>query len=115
MDGVLDFHEGPPFAMGLVATPQITGGALLLKYYTGTRKLASGGHGKDIGLRRVRIDLLSCGWQIKYTFSWNATFRHAIQKNKLPKKYRLVIRNQVDSIDLSPLIGKKPDIQAVEK
>jgi hypothetical protein len=25
--------------------------------------------GKDIGLRRVRIDLLSCGWQIKYTFS----------------------------------------------
>jgi hypothetical protein len=50
MDGVMDFHDGPSLAMGLVAPPQIAGGALLLQYYTGTRKLASGGHGKDIGL-----------------------------------------------------------------
>lgn len=25
--------------------------------------------GKDIGLRRVRIDLMSCDWQIELTFS----------------------------------------------
>jgi hypothetical protein len=46
MNGVMDFHDGPPFSMGLVIPQQIAGGVLLFQYYTNTWNLTSGGHGK---------------------------------------------------------------------